>query len=105
MATRPPASAAILSISLELAAVAVFTLLAGASDDAATAVLIIMAGLWLIYGIEQSGVLYDLVGAFRSLSVYPSNNPVYLGSPLTGLSENFGGAGNNMQLPAPQSKG
>lgn len=101
MATRPPASAALLTISLELAAVAVFTLLAGASDDVGTAVLIGMVGLWLIYGIEQSGVLNNLVGAFRSLATYPSNNPVYGGSPLTGLYENFGGAGNNMPLPKP----
>jgi hypothetical protein len=100
MATRPAPSAAILSISLELAAVGVFTLLAGASDQAGTAVVIIMVGLWLLYLIMESQVLYDLSGALRSLVAYPSNNAVYTGGALTGLTEYFG-PGQSMKLPAP----
>lgn len=100
MATRPAASAAILTISLELAAVGAFTLLAGASDEAGTVMVIIMIGLWLIYAISETGVLYNVTGAFKSLVTYPNNNAVYYGSATGGLYESFG-PGTSMALPAP----
>jgi hypothetical protein len=73
MATRSPASTAILEISLELVAVAVFTLIAGASDEAGKGVLIIMAGFWLIYLISEAGVFANLNNVLQNLIANPTN--------------------------------
>lgn len=73
MAQRTPAGAAILDVSLELLAVALFTLIAGASDDAGKVVLIVMAGLWLIYLISYSNILASLNVKLQQLIGNPTN--------------------------------
>jgi hypothetical protein len=74
MATRPAPSAALLTIGLELLGVAVLTLLAGASPEAGTIVLIIMSGFWLIYAISESNILVNVVDGFTSLVYNPTNS-------------------------------
>jgi hypothetical protein len=73
MAERPPASAAIVSISLELAAVGIFTLIAGASDEVGTIMLILMAGFWFIFLISEANVFSTLNNVFLNLLSNPSN--------------------------------
>lgn len=73
MAQRSPAGAAILDVSLELLAVALFTLIAGASDDVGKTVLIVMAGLWLIYIISYSDLLSSLNNKLQQLVGNPTN--------------------------------
>lgn len=73
MATRPAPSVALLTIGLELLGVAVLTLLAGASPEAGTIMLIVMSGFWLIYAIGETSVLQNVVEAFLSLTQNPTN--------------------------------
>ena len=70
---RQPASAAILLLSLELAAVGIFTLLAGASDQAGTIVVLMMVGFWMIFLIQESGLLPKLTNGLIALTENPLN--------------------------------
>lgn len=74
MATRPAPSVALLTIGLELLGVAVLVLLAGASNEAGTVVLIVMTGFWLIYAISESNILINVVNGFSSLVYNPTNS-------------------------------
>lgn len=74
MATRPAPSVALLTIGLELLGVAVLTLLAGASKEAGTIVLIVMTGFWLIYAIGESNILVNVVNTFTSYVYDPTNS-------------------------------
>lgn len=73
MAQRPPVSSALLAVALELIAVAVFTLLAGASEEAGTVMVLMMVGFWLIYLITESNIIIGAVGALNSLLSNPMN--------------------------------
>lgn len=73
MAQRSSASTAILAVSLELLAVGVFTLIAGASDDVATIVLLFMTGMWIIFLITQSSVIAGLENALTTIAGNPTN--------------------------------
>lgn len=72
-ATRPPASSALLSLMLEFLAVGTFTLMAGASSDVGTIMVIMMVGFWLIYMVTNAKVIASLGNALAVLSGNPSN--------------------------------
>lgn len=74
MAKRPAPSAAILSIALEMLAVGVFTLLAGAGEEAGSIVVLFMVGLWIMYLISDSQIVQGLVNMLNTLSTNPSNS-------------------------------
>lgn len=59
-ADRPTGSEAILQLSLELLAVSLFTLMAGASDEMGRLMILFMVGFWLIYLIQNSKVIAGL---------------------------------------------
>lgn len=59
-------SEALTQLALELLAVAVFTLIAGASDEMGTLVVIFMVGMWLIYLIENSKTIAALEKAMEA---------------------------------------
>jgi hypothetical protein len=63
----------ILTVGVELAAVALFTLVAGASDDAGSVVVLFMAGLWLIYLVSDSKVLAGLSNAITNVAQQGAN--------------------------------
>jgi hypothetical protein len=48
---------ALLTIGVELGAVGVFALIADSGDQAASIMLIVMLGLWILWAIQNSGVL------------------------------------------------
>lgn len=50
----------ILAVGIEFLAVGLFTLLAGASDEAGKIVIILMIGFWLIYAVTNSTVIAGL---------------------------------------------
>lgn len=58
--SRNPGEEALLTLGLELLGVGLFTLLAGASDDVGTIMIIFMVGLWLIYLIGNSKIIAGL---------------------------------------------
>jgi hypothetical protein len=61
------ASDVILKVGLELGAVGVFTLIAGASNDAGTLTVIFMIGLWLIYMVTDSSVIASFTRAIGNI--------------------------------------
>ncbi len=63
---RPPASEAIVQLALELLAVALFTLMAGASPEMGTLMVVFMVGLALIYLIQYSGAIAGLEKALEA---------------------------------------
>lgn len=65
---RPVGSDALLQLALELLAVAVFTLIAGASNEIGSLVVIFMVGMWMIYLIENSKVIAGLERAMEAAS-------------------------------------
>lgn len=69
--SRPANSSAILTIALELFGVWLFTLLAGASNDAGTIMVILLVGLWLIFLIKHADVVSN-VGTIFSTNVAAS---------------------------------
>lgn len=75
MATRTPMSASLLELAMELAGVGAMMLIAGASDDAGTMMIIIMMGFWLIFLISQSGVVKNMVSALSAMALNPTNTP------------------------------
>lgn len=63
---RPVGSEALIQLGLELLAVSLFTLLAGASDEVGKLVVIFMVGMWMIYLIENSKVIAGLEKAMEA---------------------------------------
>lgn len=63
---RAPDSQAIVTLALELLAVSLFTLLAGASDEVGTLVVLFMVGMWMIYLIENSKLIAGLEKALEA---------------------------------------
>jgi hypothetical protein len=61
-------SEALLKLGLELAAVALFTLAAGISNDAGSFMVLWMVGLWLIYMVSDSAVIASFSNAIGSIS-------------------------------------
>jgi hypothetical protein len=61
-------SAIVLQVGLELTAVAVFTLIAGSSDDAGSIVVLFMIGLWIIYMVSNAGVISGISNAITNIS-------------------------------------
>lgn len=64
--SRPANSSALLDIALQLFGVWLFTLLAGASDDAGTIMVILMSGLWLIFMIKHASAVQNLGTIFSA---------------------------------------
>lgn len=67
--SRPASSNDLIVIALELFGVWMFTLLAGASNDAGTIMVILMTGLWLIFLIKHQSTVQnvgDIYSAFVS---------------------------------------
>jgi len=61
-------SSVVLQVGLELTAVAVFTLIAGSSNDAGSIVVLFMIGLWLIYMVTNAGVISGISNAVGNIS-------------------------------------
>jgi hypothetical protein len=61
-------SSAILILGVEFAAVALFTFIAGASDDAGTIMVVFMIGLWLIYMVNDSKVIAGISNVIGNIS-------------------------------------
>jgi hypothetical protein len=58
----------VLVVGTELAAVGVFTLIAGASDDMGSVMVLIMIGLWLIYMVSDSKVITGISNAIGNIA-------------------------------------
>lgn len=58
----------VLSLGLELGAVALFTIIAGFSDDAGTFMVLWMIGLWLIYLVSDSKVIAGFSNAIGNIA-------------------------------------
>lgn len=71
---RTGTSAALLSVAMELLAVGLFTLMAGANSEMGTIMVIFMIGFWMIFAITESGVVSGLGRALASLTDNPSNS-------------------------------
>jgi hypothetical protein len=69
---RPPASATLMTMGLELLAVGAFTLIAGANDEIGSIVLLFMAGLWIIYLITESSIIGNVENGLANLVQNPS---------------------------------
>lgn len=59
-AKRTGASEAVVQLALELLAVSLFTLMAGASNEMGNLMIIFMVGFWLIYLIQNAKVIAGL---------------------------------------------
>lgn len=59
---------AILGVAVEGLAVGLFTLVAGASDDAGTIVIIFMVGLWVIWLVTNSGTVSRIAATTGKLN-------------------------------------
>jgi hypothetical protein len=81
MTGRPAPSATILVILLELASVGIMVLIAGASNDVANVMLIILFSAWFIYLIKDANAFEGLVVAFEQLV----QNPTDLKNQITNL--------------------
>lgn len=57
---RAPIPEAMLTVSLELLAVALFTLMAGGSKDIGTIMVILMVGFWMVYLVTNANVISRL---------------------------------------------
>jgi hypothetical protein len=70
MATKSKSgpSETILTVGLELGAVALFTIIAGFSDDAGTFMVLWMVGLWLIYIVSDSAVIAGFSNAIGNIA-------------------------------------
>lgn len=63
---RAADSEVIVQLALELLAVSLFTLLAGASNEVGTLVVLFMVGMWMIYLIQNSKVIAGLEKAMEA---------------------------------------
>lgn len=61
-------SETLLTLGLELGAVALFTIIAGFSDDAGTFMVLWMVGLWLIYMVSDSQVIAGISNAIGNIA-------------------------------------
>jgi hypothetical protein len=66
--TKSDTSETILTLGLELSAVALFTIIAGFSDDAGTFMILWMVGLWLIYMVSDSAVIAGFSNAIANIA-------------------------------------
>ena len=66
--SQPVGSDALIQLGLELLAVSLFTLIAGASNEVGTLVLLFMVGMWMIYLIENSKIIAGLEKAMEAAS-------------------------------------
>jgi hypothetical protein len=82
MAVRPPASTTIVMLSMELLAVGLFTLLAGISDKVGKAMIIIMAGFWILFMLLEWRAPRALANSIFVLVTNPSNQPATNYDPL-----------------------
>ncbi|HEY6020714.1 MAG TPA: hypothetical protein VIY48_12710 [Candidatus Paceibacterota bacterium] len=62
---RDPIPEAMLTVMLEVLAVGLFTLMAGASSEMGTLMIVFMTGFWLMYLITNASVLQKLEEALR----------------------------------------
>jgi hypothetical protein len=58
----------VLIVGTELAAVGIFTLVAGASDDVGSIMVLVMIGLWLIYMVSDSKVISGISAAIGNVA-------------------------------------
>ena len=58
---------ALLTIALELGAVGLFTIIADSSDQAASIMLIVMTGLWIMWAIQNSGVIAGFTNVITNI--------------------------------------
>jgi hypothetical protein len=58
----------VLLVGTELAAVGIFTLVAGASDDVGSIMVLVMIGLWLIYMVSDSKVITGISNAIGNVA-------------------------------------
>lgn len=65
-------SATALTVGVELLGVGLLTVLAGASDDAGSIVVLFMIGLWLIWMISDASVLSRLGNALSNVAAQAS---------------------------------
>lgn len=65
-------SAAALSVGVELLGVGLLTILAGASEEAGSVVVLFMIGLWLIWMISDASVLSKLGNALSNVAAMAS---------------------------------
>lgn len=65
--TQPKGSEALIQLGLELLAVSLFTLIAGASNEVGTLVVLFMVGMWMIYLIENSKLIAGLEKGMEAL--------------------------------------
>lgn len=63
---RAADSEALIQLGLELLAVSLFTLIAGASNEVGTLVVLFMTGMWMIYLIQNSKTLAGLEKAMEA---------------------------------------
>ena len=63
---RAADSDVIVTIALEFLAVGLFTLIAGASNEMGTVMVIFMVGMWMIYMITESGTIAKLEKALEA---------------------------------------
>jgi hypothetical protein len=74
MAVRSPASAALVTVLLELASLGVMVLIAGASNDAGNVMLIMIGGFWMVYLLKDTAAFQAFVSIFGNLESNPSNS-------------------------------
>lgn len=65
---RPANSESITVIALELFGVWLFTLLAGASDDAGKIMVLFMVGLWLIFLVKNQSAVSNLATVYTNIA-------------------------------------
>jgi hypothetical protein len=73
MAVRPAPSVVLLTIMLELSVVGIMVLIAGASNDVANVMLIILVSAWFVYLIGDSKAFEALIISFDRLTQNPTN--------------------------------
>lgn len=62
---RSPISEAMLTVSLELLAVGLFTLMAGAGPDMGSIMVLLMFGFWMVFLITNSAIITRLEKALE----------------------------------------
>jgi hypothetical protein len=62
------AANAILAVAVEGLTVGIFTLIAGANDEAGSAVILFMIGLWLIWLVSNSDAVSRIAGTVGNIN-------------------------------------
>lgn len=65
---RPANSDVVITLALELFGVWLFTLLAGASNDAGSIMILVMVALWLIFLIQHQSVVGGVGAAYAKIA-------------------------------------